>query len=37
MLHVVVNEISTWPPALQTIIGYCQRPTVLVPIIALLW
>ncbi len=37
MLHVVVNEIATWPTALQIIVGYCRRPTVIVPLIALLW
>ena len=37
MLHVVVNEIATWPEFLQTVFGYVQRPTVIVPFVALLW
>ncbi|XP_064391152.1 transmembrane channel-like protein 1 isoform X2 [Halichondria panicea] len=36
MLHIVVDEIATWPSIVQTVIGYCQRPTVLIPLIALL-
>ncbi len=36
MLSIVVNEIATWPVVLQTIAGYCQRATVIMPLIALL-
>lgn len=37
MFTILMQEIETWPQAVQTVINYIQTPTIFVPVILLLW
>ena len=36
MFEIVINEIATWPPVLQTTFSYIQKATVIIPVMAVL-